>query len=305
MFCRKCGAELPDESLFCNKCGEKVIDQIEEPCSNKNETTETNFDENSNTRDIDINTDTNNENASTLNAGISEESMSSKKPLLIITILFVIAIAIGIGVAIYSASTCSLSSCNNPRTSGSDYCVEHTCKYPDCTFCAGSDDYCYIHTCKYALCDNRVCEGSEYCSTHKCERDGCNNQKVIGSDYCSSHQIDMRTRLKVNTFSFSLNSAGGIRLHFEAENISGKEIKYINFPIYMYNSVGDSIKSDFGESKIDVEIVGVIKPNSNAKINGDVIGYCERATKILVNNVTVTYMDGTRETGHLGYYNGY
>ena len=56
MFCRKCGAELPDDSLFCNKCGEKVIDQIEEPCSNENETTEANFDENSNTENIDINT---------------------------------------------------------------------------------------------------------------------------------------------------------------------------------------------------------------------------------------------------------
>lgn len=227
--------------------------------------------------------------------------MSSKKPLLIITILFVIAIAIGIGVAIYNASTCSRNGCNNPRLSGSDYCVEHTCKYPDCTF-AASDGYCYMHTCKYTLCENRICEGSDYCSIHKCERDGCKNQKAPGSDYCSNHQINMRTRLKVTSFWFLLNSAGGIQFHFEAENISGKEIKYINFPIYMYNSVGDSIKSDFGESKIDVEIVGVIKPYSNAKINGDVIGYCERASKIIVNNVTITYMDGTHETGHLGYY---
>lgn len=290
--CRWCGKEIPNDKLLCEKCEQKFTEIKTEYNQSHNQTQSTNS-ENSPSP-----------NNNTPKKSIRIGKLTIKKPILILIILFSIALISGIGILIYNNSICSFSSCNNLCSQGSPYCYKHTCRYPGCTFGTFSN-YCDDHTCKYTFCNNGICDDSEYCYEHKCVHDGCKNKKGIGSDYCINHQVDMRNRLKVNTFWFSLNSVGGIKLHFEAENISGKEIKYINFPIYLYNAVGDSIESDFGESKIDVEIVGVIHPKRDAKIDGDIIGYCERVTKLVINNVTITYTDGTQESGHLGYSAGH
>lgn len=31
MFCRKCGTEIPEDSVFCYKCGQKVVNEESEP----------------------------------------------------------------------------------------------------------------------------------------------------------------------------------------------------------------------------------------------------------------------------------
>lgn len=310
MFCRKCGNEMPDDSLFCNKCGAKVeiIDnQNDNTCNESvNENTYGNecneeiiSEKNTNANSVANNST---EDLSNDETTVNSQLQSNKKPTSIIAILVTLAVVIIIIImSINAATTCSLDNCSRTRDNNSEYCDEHTCNYSNCTRLA-FDGYCYSHTCSYTLCDNIICDDSEYCYSHKCNRDGCKNQKAINSDYCSSHQVNMRTRLDVKSFWFKLNSAGGIKLYFEAKNNSGKEIKYINFPVYLYNAVGDSIESDFGDRNISVEIVGPVKAGATAKIDGDIIGYCDLADRIDIKNVTITYMDGTRESGNLGYY---
>ena len=306
MLCSKCGNEMTNDSLFCNKCGSKVetidsddntISKNEDYCAFASKNIE-NIYSSSVSKE---NSDDKSSIADTTCIAVPPPQRQRKIVISIIALLAIVAIIIIVISSIYAASICSWENCNESRADGSVYCYKHTCKYKDCTSLA-FDGYCYSHNCKHVLCDNIIIDDSEYCWAHKCERSGCKNEKAVGSDFCSSHQVNMRTRLDLSSFWFSLNSAGGIKLHFEVKNNSGKEIKYIKFPVFLYNAVGDSIKSDFGENSIDVEIVGPIKTIGTAKIDGDVIGYCDLAARIDINNITIIYMDGTRESGRFGYY---
>lgn len=218
--------------------------------------------------------------------------------------IFVVIIATS---AAEEAKKCSLSSCNEYKTEGSEYCKEHTCKEEGCYSSKSKyDSYCYTHEaehlCSYSGCESYKIDGGEYCYSHTCEESGCYNQKGYGSDYCTTHQVDMRKKLG-NEFSFRVNSAGGIELDFRAKNNSGKEIKYIRFDVEFRNAVGDKIQDEITDDySVSVEVVGPIKSGNSAKFK-DIIGYNDNCARIDIEEVTIIYTDGTSQTGHYGWYN--
>jgi len=170
-----------------------------------------------------------------------------KKIAWVIVVLFVFISFIAI-IASENAKKCTFSSCDEYKKEGSDYCREHTCTESGCTFSKSRyENYCYQHekehTCLSDGCDEYKVTGGEYCYSHTCDEQGCYNKAGYSSSYCTDHQVDMRKKLG-NDFSFSVNSAGGIKLYFRAKNTSGKEIKYIRFDVEFRNAVGDRIQDE-------------------------------------------------------------
>ena len=165
--------------------------------------------------------------------------------------------------------------------------------------------YCYQHE-KEHVCSSDGCEsykmtGGEYCYIHTCDESGCYNKAGYNSSYCIDHQVDMRKKLG-NEFSFSVNSAGGIKLYFRAKNNSGKEIKYIRFDVEFRNAVGDRIQDEITDDySVSVEVVGPIKSGKSANFE-DIIGYNDNCARIDIKEVTIIYTDGTSQTGHYGWY---
>lgn len=303
MFCRKCGNEIPDDSVFCLKCGTKVekVDSKEKIDINQSsdepieKTDSSNMEENSSQTEI-----TNEQ---------SESKVMDKKVTYsiigIAAIILIMIIAISVS---NNAKKCSLSSCDNLKMDGSDYCAEHTCQKEGCTYSKSKrDKYCYTHqqelTCAVDDCTSDKVEGGDYCSYHTCEKSGCYNKKFSDTDYCLDHQIDMRKKLTDSSFYFSLNSAGGINFNFSAKNSTGKEIKYVRFDVGLQNAVGDSVQDEIKRSSsVSVEIVGPVKAGNTVSMSNEIIGYCDTCARIDIDDITIVYTDGTSETGHFGYY---
>lgn len=135
-----------------------------------------------------------------------------KKFAWVLAVLFVLISIIAI-FASENAKKCEISSCDEYKVEGSDYCREHACREDGCTSLKSrGDTYCYFHEKEYQCivdgCENSKYRESQYCSEHKCAKTGCTDKHNWLGDYCDAHTVNMRDRLGMQGFDFSLNSAG-------------------------------------------------------------------------------------------------
>lgn len=299
MFCRKCGNEIPDDSVFCLKCGIKV----EKIDSKKSIETDQILDEQIEKTDV-SNVE---ERSSQIEIMNKQSEVKVMDKIVTYGIIGIVVLVLIISVS-NNAKKCSLENCNNPKMIGSDYCLDHTCKKEGCSYSKQKcDKYCYAHqqelTCAVEDCMNDKVDDGSYCLYHTCEKSGCYNKKFSDTDYCLDHQIDMRKKLTDSSFYFSLNSSGGIKFNFTAKNSTGKEIKYVRFDVRLENAVGDSVQDEIKRSSsVSVEIVGPVKAGDTVSISNEIIGYCDTCARIDIDDITIVYTDGTSETGHFGYY---
>lgn len=122
MYCRKCGALIPDDAEFCTECGQSCTCAIVKPTYTGN---------------------TSNMNNSMNELKNNPNQMKDKKEKII-----PIAIGLFIIIVVFSiiGGRCDADGCTNKAKYG-DYCSAHVCLAPGCTFKrAYNSSYCYTHT---------------------------------------------------------------------------------------------------------------------------------------------------------------
>lgn len=314
MFCRKCGNEIPDDSVFCLKCGEKVTcldkaNDLDNLVSLQNEETKDNKP---------LKPDNSSGFESVLKATRPKQirnkfsNLNKKTKRIVFGIIIFLLISIIVIIALINMNICNV--CDNKTVEGSNYCYYHKCRVDGCEFSKSRDDkYCFSHEKEFVCawedlwsekCNNDKIEGGDYCLTHTCDRSGC-NEKISKEGYntCLKHKVNMRSKITNSSFGFTLNSAGGIEFTFRATNSTSKTIKYIRFDVKLKNSVGDLVYDEIKDTnKVNVEIVGPINPGNRINMTDKIIGYCDDCARIDIEDITIIYTDGTTETGHFGYY---
>ena len=123
MFCRKCGAKLPDDAEFCTDCGQETVRKKEGdaiPSAGINQGKK--------------------KNLNVLHR--SPERMKEYR--LCMAVLLLIAIAAG-GVLIAKGSVCKSAGCDEKAQYG-DYCRYHVCMYSGCeSKRENGESYCWYH----------------------------------------------------------------------------------------------------------------------------------------------------------------
>ena len=269
--CSHCNQILPNDAKFCSNCGEKIV-----------------------------------------NNNIINETVAYNKKVkstaIKLSIALCLILAIFLPLDYMHSLQCDYKNCKNQKLEGKNYCYDHACQVDNCGLSKIEDDtYCFLHvkdyTCEYIGCDNVVYYIGDFCYEHICIEVGCINGKVFHSDYCSEHKIDMRTIITDVGISFTVNSAGGIEFTFKGRNATLNDIKYIRFNVYLKNAVGDLIEDEITNSTyVPVEIIGKIYRRDRFTFGSEIIGYADNCARIDINDITIIYMDGTSQTGYLGYY---
>ena len=119
--------------------------------------------------------------------------------------------------------------------------------------------------------------------------------------------VDMRERvgepITDNKYGFSFDeSYGFLEFSWEAKNISGKTIKYCHFTVIVYNAVGDKLGTRTFKVTGPIEnneLISYLATGLNSEIWSALEG--NNAAKVEISDITLEYMDGTKETGYYGY----
>jgi hypothetical protein len=102
-------------------------------------------------------------------------------------------------------------------------------------------------------------------------------------------------------FNYSVNSANGVKLTWKASNLTGKTIKYYTVKISTLNGVGDPSYDEItGESTFSQRYVGPLEAGEEFIFYDD-FTYQGALHKIIIDQVVLEYMDGTKETVTYGY----
>lgn len=289
MYCRKCGNQIPNDSLFCLKCGEKIAEAETQPNTDAEDV-------------IPVIPAQSSKNSVEQGIDLPESSKPSKTNTRLLGIAIGAVVVLILLVVIFNeVSKCSLTFCDKPRMKNSQYCINHGCPVEGCNISKLKEDtYCTIHAdelcCSRDGCSKLKVEGGGYCSSHTCKKADCLKGTDPGTDYCYLHQIKVADRLQGLSWDFSLNSVGGIELYFSAQNASDKTIKYVRFQAELYNAVGDQIRDDFlGNPYINVEIIGPVESGEKVKLGREIVGYCSNCEIIRIRRITIIYTDGTSE----------
>lgn len=136
-----------------------------------------------------------------------------------------------------------------------------------------------------------------------CNEIGHNYDKGVCTKCGEIIVVDMNERISKPTFmEFSLNSANGMKTFWGANNISGKTIKYCHITFVFENAVGDPAYDEHtGKNSVEYRLTGPVEPNEQINLRNEIIGYCADCFKVTIDEITLEYMDGSKETGHYGW----
>lgn len=97
-------------------------------------------------------------------------------------------------------------------------------------------------------------------------------------------------------FGFAKDSLNGIKLAWEAKNLTGKVINYYTIHLEMINNVGDVEADEIsGDTTIIKRNVGPIKPNEYLYFY-DYVGYNKFCKKVKITQIDLVYSDKSKQT---------
>lgn len=105
---------------------------------------------------------------------------------------------------------------------------------------------------------------------------------------------DKNIPIFINSYDISKDSADGIEVSINFENIYNKTIKYVDFEVTPYNRVNDVAYSTIdGVSTKVIQAVDFIAPNESYKAQWKPIWYNPTISYIKINSIKVTFLDNT------------
>ena len=105
---------------------------------------------------------------------------------------------------------------------------------------------------------------------------------------------DKNIPIFINSYNIFKDSADGIEVSINFENIYNKTIKYVDFEVTPYNRVNDVAYSTIdGVSTKVIQAVDFIAPNESYKANWKPIWYNPTIAYIKINSIKVTFSDNT------------
>lgn len=128
---------------------------------------------------------------------------------------------------------------------------------------------------------------SAYSETANADSMAAAQQEEHLADVCSSVNI-------TSAYLSAPNSAGGVDAIVRYINISSKTIKYFQWRGKAINAVGDVVESEIGlRTSFGGKDTGPIEPHQSGGGTWDCVIYNNTAKKLILTEVTITYMDGT------------
>ncbi|MBR0470899.1 MAG: hypothetical protein IJJ55_06765 [Clostridia bacterium] len=107
---------------------------------------------------------------------------------------------------------------------------------------------------------------------------------------------------KKGNFYCEVNSAGGVKLNWCANNLTDKTIKYITMTLRLYNRVNDLLPDDYGQVSHEIKFTGPIEPHGSLWLYTDrPFAYANTCQSVSIDEMTIEYTDGTIISGNYGY----